>query len=245
MLNEMIIKKLLLFICFIISIDQVFSMEKDIDEIKSVKFENANWATLPCELKTNILMLVIKDELKSLKSFNQLKEEIKGLKLINQNIFNILNSLLTEKFVIILALEINDHSMYPISPFQLAKIVLNNERLKRFNLKYIYEANYLGEKMLEIIHSYRPDLLLDEIRSLIKNGANLDYQNSFLNTALIEALRMKSKKVIINIIIRAKANLDLQNMRNQVAYDLTNSKKSKLFAASDSRYKKKWDCIII
>lgn len=223
--------KSVLFISIALTQAFSFAMEKEkIQEQQPFEFFE-----LPEELNIEIFKSFIWDLFKVPRSFNELKDELLNLRLSSKRVNNQLDKLFTEKFVNDLTQAINEYSAYPISSYQLAKILLKKDKFKEYEQKHEADANRLGEEALTAIfnsnsgHTMNQDPNLEKlatkIKSLIKAGANLDYRDisfsktmlgaNILNIAMCVTLNMQELTLqganeILRILINGGANLELE-----------------------------------
>ena len=160
---------------------------------------------LPEELNIEIFKSFIWDLFKIPRDFYNLKEKLLNIRLSSKRINILLDELFTEPFIEELAQKINEYSNYPISSYQLAKILLNKNQFAQYKQKHLAEANGLSQNMLSALVRYRnltiPGLvpgpgfistrmyysflrdygitenIEDEIKKYIKAGANMDFVN--------------------------------------------------------------------
>lgn len=173
---------------------------------------------LPNELNLEIFKFFINDLVKTHRFFNKIKAKVLKLRLSSKEINNQLNWLFTEHYILDLAKQINENSVYPISSYQLAKALLGSEHFAEFKKKYQVFANQLGSELLDTL-SIDPQafitmqendalIMANKIKELIIAGANLDFTNDE-SSILMEALSIGSIfPEIIKILIYGGANLN-------------------------------------
>lgn len=210
----------LLFLFFSIQLTHIFGMEKDID----LSNLDHPFFQLPEEIQREIIKKRINAFLKVPRSFNKIKRKILTLRLSNAKINDLLNRTFSAGYILSLANEINSSSVYPISSYQLAKILLNKEKFAEFKKSHLGKANLSGSELLDIINEkigiwLQPQAYnnyLESIKLLIKAGANLDFTNEQglfpLDAVISKATNIGPKAIdILKDLINGGASLDLIN----------------------------------
>lgn len=180
---------------------------------KSCPIEFTIFEELNTELKYEIVSHTINDYIDNFmitRDFKQLSDDIAKLRLANKELNEIVSNIFTPKFIDNLTKKINNNSEFPIFKIALANSLLTKGDFETFIANYNWnDANKLG---LELIDNIRTQPInIDNIKNLIQKGANIDVQGLVSSqTALIDAIN-KDYTDISNILIKAGANLEIQD----------------------------------
>lgn len=231
--------RVLILIFFIAISGFIFSMEKE------TKPEFEFWHELPVELKkveifTKYLQNYIANLVKAGLYFNELKARMLDLRLTSKSTNALINNIISDDFIINLAGYVNARSEYPISYYQLAKSLMTEQQFKEFQMKHKIEADLVAQQIEDLILKYvevwpRPHELLNELKDLIKKGANLDYADlSFHHGwSVLQVAVYYSIVEIINLLIKGGANINFKSINGETALDIARDREDHQLDISD------------
>lgn len=227
---------ILLSLCLLSS--QIFSMELDYktedspSEFTDLKLVNANqelitqqetnyFTNLPNEILENIFYTYINEFIRSERrviyfpeinlfklgnNLNKLRHDISALKLVNTRF----KGLLEDKNLVLNRVHRMNHNSYKLSSVIAAKIFMGNSEFYKFE----ENANDLARKLIYILISASKKGAFNLIKSLIKDGANVNYMDGYGYTPLMRAACFKIElgTKLVKLFIKHGAALNFKDV---------------------------------
>lgn len=206
-------------VCYsLLQISNIFTMDSAKPLDKVIASEIYEFSQLPIELRSYITELTILEIVIKRENKNHLKEQIDKLRFINKDFYEILKKISNIKFISELAKRINNHELFAISEFTLAKCVLDKEAFNKYKASNIDKSKRLLQRSITWYHSGvplpdapNPDLYkLQEpnvIIQCIKQGIDLEQPLPKNETLLLCAIT-EGNSQLIRILIMAGADID-------------------------------------